>query len=174
MPMPKTVCRTNVYNKIVQLEVCVFCSGRGMGMNITAQKLDRPAAAAAGAAKYLLCFYVCVCPRYCRCHFHCAAAVTGAAACPASCNLSSMHKQREKRYAVRQEVVSLGGEANALAMTCSGVGATWVEHSFGGSGVTGALLIRDWASQTVFSCCALRCPLSAVNCLGALLVACAL
>ena len=37
MPMPKTVCRTNLYNKIVQLEVRRTFSGRGMGMNITAQ-----------------------------------------------------------------------------------------------------------------------------------------
>ena len=31
MPMPKTVCRTIVYNKIAQLEVCRASSGRGMG-----------------------------------------------------------------------------------------------------------------------------------------------
>ena len=37
MPMPKPVCRTNVYNKIVQLEVCRTFSGRGMGINGTAQ-----------------------------------------------------------------------------------------------------------------------------------------
>ena len=34
--MPKPFCRTNLYNKIVQLEVCRTFSGRGMGMNITA------------------------------------------------------------------------------------------------------------------------------------------
>ena len=37
MPMPKTVCRTTLYNKMIQLEVCTTFSGRGMGMNITAQ-----------------------------------------------------------------------------------------------------------------------------------------
>ena len=37
MPMPKPVCRTNLYNKIVQLEVCRTFSGRGMGINGTAQ-----------------------------------------------------------------------------------------------------------------------------------------
>ena len=37
MPMPKPVCRTKLYNKIVQLEVCRTCSGRGMGINGTAQ-----------------------------------------------------------------------------------------------------------------------------------------
>ena len=37
MPMPQTVCRTTVYSEIVQLEVGITCSGRGMGMNITAQ-----------------------------------------------------------------------------------------------------------------------------------------
>ena len=37
MPMPKPVCRTNSYNKILQLEVRRTFSGRGMGMNITAQ-----------------------------------------------------------------------------------------------------------------------------------------
>ena len=31
------VCRTNLYNKIVQLEVCRTFSGRGMGINGTAQ-----------------------------------------------------------------------------------------------------------------------------------------
>ena len=31
MPMPKPVCRTKLYNKIVQLEVCRTFSGRGMG-----------------------------------------------------------------------------------------------------------------------------------------------
>ena len=36
MPMPKPVCRTNLYNKILQLEICRTFSGRGMGMNITA------------------------------------------------------------------------------------------------------------------------------------------
>ena len=30
MPMSKTVCGTNMYNKLVQLEVCIFLSGRGM------------------------------------------------------------------------------------------------------------------------------------------------
>ena len=35
VPMPKTVCRTIVCNKIVQLEVFRTFSGRGMGMNIT-------------------------------------------------------------------------------------------------------------------------------------------
>ena len=34
--MPKPVCRTNLYNKIVQLEVCRTFSGRGMGINGTA------------------------------------------------------------------------------------------------------------------------------------------
>ena len=37
MPMPMPVCRTNLYNKIVQLEVCRTCSGSGMGINGTAQ-----------------------------------------------------------------------------------------------------------------------------------------
>ena len=37
MPMPKPVCRTKLFNKIVNLEVCLTCSGRGMGMNITAR-----------------------------------------------------------------------------------------------------------------------------------------
>ena len=37
MPMPKPVCRTNLYNQIVQLEVCRTFSGRGMGINGTAQ-----------------------------------------------------------------------------------------------------------------------------------------
>ena len=37
MPMPKTVCGTHVYNKLMQLEVCRTFLGRGMGMNITAQ-----------------------------------------------------------------------------------------------------------------------------------------
>ena len=37
MPMPKIFGITNVYNNIVQLEYCITCSGRGMGMNITAQ-----------------------------------------------------------------------------------------------------------------------------------------
>ena len=37
MPMPKPVCRTDLYNKIVQLEVCRTFSGRGMGINGTAQ-----------------------------------------------------------------------------------------------------------------------------------------
>ena len=37
MPMPKPVCRTNLYNKIIQLEVCRTFSGRGMGINGTAQ-----------------------------------------------------------------------------------------------------------------------------------------
>ena len=36
MPMPKTVCVPNLYNKLVQLEVCNTCLGRGMGTNITA------------------------------------------------------------------------------------------------------------------------------------------
>ena len=36
-PMPKPVCRTNLYNKIVLLEVCRTCSGRGIGINGTAQ-----------------------------------------------------------------------------------------------------------------------------------------
>ena len=31
MPMPETVCRTNVYDKIVQLEVCIFFVGQGYG-----------------------------------------------------------------------------------------------------------------------------------------------
>ena len=41
MPMPKIVGRTNVNNKIAQLEVCITSSGsgRGMGMSITAQAL---------------------------------------------------------------------------------------------------------------------------------------
>ena len=39
MPMPKPVCRTNMYNKIVQLEVRRTFSGRGMGINGTAQLL---------------------------------------------------------------------------------------------------------------------------------------
>ena len=33
MPMPKTVCRTYLWNIIVQQEVCRTYSGRGMGMN---------------------------------------------------------------------------------------------------------------------------------------------
>ena len=37
MPMPKPVCRTKLYNRIVQLEVCRTFSGRGMGINGTAQ-----------------------------------------------------------------------------------------------------------------------------------------
>ena len=37
MPMPKPVCRTKLYNKIVQLEVCRTFSGRDMGINGTAQ-----------------------------------------------------------------------------------------------------------------------------------------
>ena len=40
MPMPKTVCRTNVWNKIykiVQHEICIILAGRGMGVNITAR-----------------------------------------------------------------------------------------------------------------------------------------
>ena len=37
MPMPKPVRRTKLYNKIVQLEVCRTFSGRGMGINGTAQ-----------------------------------------------------------------------------------------------------------------------------------------
>ena len=36
MPMPKPVCRTQLYNKIVQLEVRRTFSGRGMGINSTA------------------------------------------------------------------------------------------------------------------------------------------
>ena len=36
MPMPKPVCRTDLYNKIVQLEVCRTFSGRGTGINGTA------------------------------------------------------------------------------------------------------------------------------------------
>ena len=36
MPMPKPVCRTQLYNKVVQLEVCRTFSGRGMGINGTA------------------------------------------------------------------------------------------------------------------------------------------
>ena len=36
MPMPKIVCRTILYNKIVQKDVCIAFSGRGMGMDITA------------------------------------------------------------------------------------------------------------------------------------------
>ena len=43
MPMPKTFCTTYLYNKIVQLEVCKTCSGRGMGMNITAHCAQRSA-----------------------------------------------------------------------------------------------------------------------------------
>ena len=39
MPIPKTVCRTILYNKIVQLEVCITFSGKGMGMHITAHIL---------------------------------------------------------------------------------------------------------------------------------------
>ena len=39
MPMPKPVCRTNLYDNIVQLEVCITFSGRGMGINGTAQTL---------------------------------------------------------------------------------------------------------------------------------------
>ena len=38
MPMPKRVCRTNMCKQIVQLEVCIFFGGRGMGTNITAQE----------------------------------------------------------------------------------------------------------------------------------------
>ena len=38
MPMPKTVCTTNLYNKTVQLEVCRTFPGRGMGMNISQLK----------------------------------------------------------------------------------------------------------------------------------------
>ena len=34
MPVPKTVCRTTLCNNIVQLEVCITFSGRGMGMKI--------------------------------------------------------------------------------------------------------------------------------------------
>ena len=37
MPRPKPVCRTKLYNKIAQLEVCRTFSGRGMGINGTAQ-----------------------------------------------------------------------------------------------------------------------------------------
>ena len=37
--MPVPFCRTNLYNKIVQLEVCITFSGRGMGINGTAQLL---------------------------------------------------------------------------------------------------------------------------------------
>ena len=37
MPMPKPVCRTKLYKQIVQLEVCRTFSGRGMGINGTAQ-----------------------------------------------------------------------------------------------------------------------------------------
>ena len=37
MPMPKPVCRTNLYSKVVQLEACRTFSGRGMGINGTAQ-----------------------------------------------------------------------------------------------------------------------------------------
>ena len=36
MPRPKTVCKPHLYNQIVQLEVCITFSDRGMGMNITA------------------------------------------------------------------------------------------------------------------------------------------
>ena len=39
MSMPKTVCRTYSYNKIIQLVVCGAFSGRGMGTTITAQTL---------------------------------------------------------------------------------------------------------------------------------------
>ena len=38
MPMPKTVCITNWYNNVVQLEVCRTCSGSGMGISITAHR----------------------------------------------------------------------------------------------------------------------------------------
>ena len=48
MPMPKPVCRTNLYNKIVQLEVCRTFSGRGMGINGTAQSYQVPGAAPRG------------------------------------------------------------------------------------------------------------------------------
>ena len=41
MPMPKTVCKTHLHNKIVQLEVCRTFSDKGMGMNITAQCRSR-------------------------------------------------------------------------------------------------------------------------------------
>ena len=36
MPMPKTVCRTTSCKNMLHLEVCVFLSGRDLGMNITA------------------------------------------------------------------------------------------------------------------------------------------
>ena len=37
MKMLKPVCRTNLHNKIVLLEVCRTFSGRGMGINGTAR-----------------------------------------------------------------------------------------------------------------------------------------
>ena len=37
MPMPKPVCIIRMYNKIVQLEACRTFSGRGTGINGTAQ-----------------------------------------------------------------------------------------------------------------------------------------
>ena len=50
MPMPKPVCRTRIYNKIVQLEVCRTFSGRGMGLNGTAHIRHCPAPAEAAEA----------------------------------------------------------------------------------------------------------------------------
>ena len=35
LPMLETVCIANVYSKIVQLEVCITCLSRGMGINDT-------------------------------------------------------------------------------------------------------------------------------------------
>ena len=52
--MPKPVCRTNLYNKIVQLEVCRTFSGRGMGINGTAQLSDCRPPPARDAAEELL------------------------------------------------------------------------------------------------------------------------
>ena len=40
MPMLKTVCTTNVYDNIAQLEVCRTFSGRGMGVSIIAHISD--------------------------------------------------------------------------------------------------------------------------------------
>ena len=46
MPMPKTVCMTNLHSNLVQLEVCITFSGRRMGMNIAAQCSQVPRAKA--------------------------------------------------------------------------------------------------------------------------------
>ena len=51
MPMPKTVCIIHVYNEIVQLEVCITLLGRGVGMNITAQR-SAPVQAYASSRAY--------------------------------------------------------------------------------------------------------------------------